>query len=174
LSHRPRRRRIAFRRLWAAAVKAARLGPRGWWLHTRALAAILRASSQVHRVPRGNLIGDFSQPEKVAASALPADQERVETIARAIERAARLTWPRPRCLVRSLAFQRLLLDEGIPGSRIRIGVRMGPRGFEAHAWVEWQGSPIGEDPAYVETFGPMPDLQPGQVPLSWAPSASAP
>jgi len=64
---------------------------------------------------------------------------------------------RPLCLARSLAYRDLLEREGIPGSRIRVGVRKGPRGFEAHAWVEWGGGVVGEDPAWVAGFAPLAD-----------------
>ena len=34
---------------------------------------------------------------------------------------------------------------------------MGPQGFEAHAWVEWEGRVVGEDPSYVAEYVPLAD-----------------
>jgi Transglutaminase-like superfamily len=174
LSQRAGRRRIAYRRLWAVAAKAATLGPRGWWLLVRAHVSLLRAFSLVRTVPRGELVRELAHSAEGSEAARPADRARVEAIGLAVNRAARLNWRRPRCLVRAIALQRMLLSEGVHGSRIRVGVRMARRGFEAHAWVEWNDVAIGEDPAYVASFELLSELQPDQVPLSWAAPALAP
>jgi hypothetical protein len=51
-----------------------------------------------------------------------------------VDRAARLV-PKPTCLVRAMAGQRMLAMKGY-GSEIRVGVRnKADAGFEAHAWL---------------------------------------
>ena len=47
------------------------------------------------------------------------------------------------CLHRSLALLYLLHRRGI-AVRLRLGVRRDDRQLKAHAWVEWQGQPVGE------------------------------
>ena len=132
-------------------------GPADWWLMLRAQVELLKAQRLVRRVPRGELLatlaGRHSQP-----GAQPPDLQRAERIGLAVERVARFGIGRPLCLVRSIALHEMLERAGLTGSRIRIGVRMGPRGFEAHAWVELAGHVLGDEPTYVERFNPLADL----------------
>jgi hypothetical protein len=50
---------------------------------------------------------------------------------------------RPACLARALALQCLLRLRGLE-TELRIGVRQGADGLEAHAWLETGGIPILE------------------------------
>lgn len=97
----------------------------------------------------------------------PNDRARVKEVGLAIDRVARLGLFRPRCLPRSIAYRRILQSEGIPGSRIRVGVRLAESGFEAHAWVEWGEVVVGEDPAYVARFDPLADAASPAFPLTF-------
>jgi hypothetical protein len=47
------------------------------------------------------------------------------------------------CLARSVVLAHLLEGQGIP-AQLRIGVRKGENGFEAHAWVEAAGMSLNE------------------------------
>lgn len=130
----------------------------------RAQAALLRAERRVRGQPQGTLFRDIARTAPVPESASGADPRhrvRVEAIGDAVDRMARWGLSRPLCLARSLAYRELLEREGIPGSWVRVGVRMGPRGFEAHAWVEWEGQVVGENPAYVAAFVPLADSRAG-------------
>ncbi len=103
---------------------------------------------------------------EVALQAPPAPA--VVARALAVERVARLGVGRGLCLVRSLALMDLLDRDGLSGGRIRIGVRRARGVFEAHAWVEWKGSVIGDDPLYVGTFLPLSGSEGMPGDLSWA------
>ena len=63
------------------------------------------------------------------------------------------------CLPAALTLQRLLAAQGI-GSRLRIGVRKGEGGLEAHAWVEREGvtlfDPGGADQGFAALEGARP------------------
>lgn len=155
------------------AVKALSLGPRGWWLLARTQWAILEAASIVRRTPRGELVERLAS-DVATGEARPEDRERVEAIGLAIDRVVQFGLGRPLCLVRSLALQRLLRRHGIPGSAIRVGVRICGGRFEAHAWVEWNGTVVGEDPGYVARFRPFSDLGSTAARVSWPPAAAAP
>lgn len=154
------------------------------------LAALLHARFR----PTGQLVAPAAPASRAAPteSDLPEAQAALERRAvvvgratRAIDRAARRGLFRPTCLVRSLALVRLLERWGVPGARIRIGVRRGapagegmvavespagdmlPSGgaprpgpggsarVRAHAWVELGGRVIGDDPRHVATFRPL-------------------
>jgi hypothetical protein len=145
-----------------AAGRLLRVGPSGWLLLVRAQVALLRAERRVRGQPQGTLFRDIARtapaPEP-ASGADPRHRVRVEAIGDAVDRMARWGLSRPLCLARSLAYRELLEREGIPGSWVRVGVRLGPRGFEAHAWVEWEGQVVGENPAYVAAFAPLADAR---------------
>lgn len=90
------------------------------------------------------LIERFSLPPEGRSfpAASPA-QERAGQIVRAAQSVERNLPIRPNCLERSLALWWMLRLEGFP-AELRIGARKGARGFEAHAWVEWDGQVLND------------------------------
>jgi hypothetical protein len=82
-----------------------------------------------------------------------------DQLARRISRlvaAAAVNGPyRANCLKRSLALWWLLRRQGL-ASDLRIGVRKGLRGIEAHAWVERGGRPLNDDVDVVRQYSPFP------------------
>jgi hypothetical protein len=56
------------------------------------------------------------------------------------------------CLVRSGALRELVRTRGLPSAEVTIGVRRGPGGFQAHAWVTQHGEPIAEPGALRHRF----------------------
>lgn len=73
----------------------------------------------------------------------------------AVDRALRWVPGDAACLVRAGALRELLDRGGLDGAEVRIGVRRGPNGFEAHAWVEVNGTPIAEPAALRGAFSPL-------------------
>jgi hypothetical protein len=61
-----------------------------------------------------------------------------------VDRALRWTPGDSACVVRASALRDLVVAHGLPRAMVRIGVRRGGQGFEAHAWVEQDGVPIAE------------------------------
>jgi hypothetical protein len=76
---------------------------------------------------------------------VPGEIEQVRAVARWVSVAARHMPYEVSCLRRSLCLWWLLARRGI-GSRLAIGVSRPAGGFAAHAWVEWQGSVLNDDP----------------------------
>ncbi len=75
-----------------------------------------------------------------------------ERVAREVERAGREYSLYPvDCLVRSLVVVWLLRRRGI-AAEFRLGVRTLTGRFEAHAWVEHGGVPLGEDADVARVF----------------------
>lgn len=75
-----------------------------------------------------------------------------EQVARAVERAGREYSLYPAdCLVRSLVLAWLLRRRGI-AAEFRLGARTLTGRFEAHAWVEHGGVPLGEDADVARIF----------------------
>jgi hypothetical protein len=71
-----------------------------------------------------------------------------------LEVASRYHPVRARCLHRSLALHRWLLQDGLP-SELRIGVRKEDGELKAHAWVELAGRVINDRSSDVEVFTPL-------------------
>jgi hypothetical protein len=55
------------------------------------------------------------------------------------------------CLSRSLTLWWLLRQQGLEGT-LRIGTRFKDGRFQAHAWVEYDGQPLNEEPQVYHTF----------------------
>jgi hypothetical protein len=80
-------------------------------------------------------------------------------IALAVTRAATFGLFRPKCLVKSRALRKLLDEAGVDGAQVKVGVQLVDGRFFAHAWVEYAGQVVGDDPAAVARFVPMPGIQ---------------
>ena len=61
---------------------------------------------------------------------------------------------RANCLERSLTLWWLLRREGI-SSQLKIGVRKANDRLEAHAWIEFDGSVLNDDPAVHTDYSPF-------------------
>ena len=66
---------------------------------------------------------------------------------------------RPNCLIRALALQRLLESRGSRGSTVRVGARLEPGHFIAHAWVEYEGHVLGDRDGHVQRFAPLAPIE---------------
>jgi hypothetical protein len=62
------------------------------------------------------------------------------------------------CLRRSLALQKMLALRGIP-TELKIGVSKKVDVLNAHAWVEFQGRPVGESEKIVDHYMPLRQYQ---------------
>ena len=111
-----------------------------------AAAAVRRARRAVARRAVGDLVGRSGPTiPTVDPSALSAEARRNgERWGAAVDRALRWTPGDAACVVRAGALHELLVSRGLPRAAVCIGVRRGPDGFEAHAWVEHDGIPIAE------------------------------
>jgi hypothetical protein len=76
-------------------------------------------------------------------SATSARSEAVLGISRMVRAAARYGFVRATCLEESLTLWHLLRKQG-HGAKLRIGVRKKARKFEAHAWVEHDGTALNQ------------------------------
>jgi len=78
-------------------------------------------------------------------------RDRARAVARAVGVAASHGPVRTSCLRRALLARWLLRREGIDVA-IRIGVRPAAAGLCAHAWIEHEGSPVGDDPSVLASY----------------------
>lgn len=87
-----------------------------------------------------------------------ASEERIFTVARAqgrlVQVAARHGLYRPTCLPQSVTLWWLLRCQGIE-TNLRLGVKPGANGLEAHAWVELQGQPLNDAWDVHQHFSPF-------------------
>lgn len=87
----------------------------------------------------------------------PAPEDELEfarQIARIVAVAAKNHLYPMTCLRRSLALQWLLKRSGIE-TVLRFGVRRNESDLSAHAWVEWQGRPVGDLEIVSKRFAPL-------------------
>lgn len=80
--------------------------------------------------------------------------ERALRVAELVDVASRQGPFRAPCLPRSLVLWGLLRKRGMD-ARLRIGVRRGPNGFDAHAWVEHDGAVLNDRPDVAERYKPF-------------------
>ena len=104
--------------------------------------------------------GDMVRDESGLVKAPPGNRvDEARRIALAVNRAATFGLFRPRCLVRSRALRRMLDEAGVEGAQVRVGVQLQQGRFLAHAWVEYDGVVVGDDPVAVARFVPMPGIK---------------
>jgi len=119
-----------------------------------AAMAVRCARRTVARTPLGSLVQSTAPNLPVdATTSLPAAERVVaERWGAAVDRALRWTPGDSACLVRASALRDLVISRGLPRAVVRIGVRRGATGFEAHAWVEQDGSSIAEPAIFKGAF----------------------
>lgn len=123
----------------------------------RAAVAVTRARRSVAHAPLGSLVqtGALS-PAYAGVPGLELHQQQMaRRWAAAVDRALRWVPGESGCLVRARALRDLLADAGMPQAEVRIGVRRDAVGFEAHAWVEFDGIPIAEPDALRGAFASL-------------------
>jgi hypothetical protein len=154
------RLRREIRRYGRSAPKLLKLGLRDWKDLLRAQLALARAQREMHSLPTGGMVRDEDVPVGISAGDRVDDARR---IALAVNRAAQFGFCRPRCLVKSRALRKMLDEAGISGAQVRIGVQLSQGRFRAHAWVEYGGQVVGDDPATVAQYAPMPGLRVAEI-----------
>lgn len=122
-----------------------------------AAMAVSRARRRVAKRPIGSLVGksDVIVPDVGTKALQVADARCGDRWGVAVDRALRWIPGDTACLVRASALRELVVRRGLPRAVIRIGVRRGPTGFEAHAWVELDGMPIAEPASLHGAFSSL-------------------
>jgi hypothetical protein len=157
------RREIA--RYRKAAPKLLALGSRDWGDLVRAQVALIHAQREMKSMPTGSMVLDDDDARGGPTSGASAPHSTVDRIndarriALAVNRAATFGLFRPKCLVKSRALRKLLDEAGVDGAQVKVGVQLVDGRFFAHAWVEYAGQVVGDDPAAVARFVPMPGIQ---------------
>lgn len=101
------------------------------------------------------MLDRLAWPQRHAAPPTGSEAEvRARELARLVSIAARRGPIAATCLRRALLLHWLLRREGIDAV-VRIGVRRGEAGLEAHAWVEHRGRPIDDDASVAERYAPF-------------------
>lgn len=156
LSRTWRRVRREIARYRRAVPKLRALAWQDWRDLARAQVALVRAQRDMRSLPTGEMVRDDVTRPVTSTDNRVEDAHRV---ARAVNRAAEFGLFRPRCLVKSRALRRMLDEQGIEGAQVRVGVQLVKGKFLAHAWVEYGGQVVGDDPVAVASFVPMTGIQ---------------
>ena len=156
LSRTLRRVQREIARYRSALPKLRALEWRDWRDLVRAQFALSRAQRDMRSLPMGEMVRDAKSKSNQSALDRMDDARR---IALAVNRAAAFGLFRPKCLVKSRALNRLLDEAGIDGAEVRVGVRLHEGRFSAHAWVEYGGHVVGDDPGAIAQYVPMTGIQ---------------
>lgn len=142
--------------------RLARQSSTEWSDLARAQMALLVAQFLVWTRPVGQFVEDAQRSSPGVQEPVGRQSETWRTAQRAavaVRRVADHGLLRPKCLVRSVALSRMLDARGIPGSRVRIGVRRIDGAFSAHAWVELGQRVLGDDMRRVSSFAQIMDVK---------------
>jgi len=90
----------------------------------------------------------------VPAQRLPDSLEQVLRMGELVNIAGRHTPCPVTCLTRSLLLEWLLGRRGVD-AELRIGVRLYGTALDAHAWVEYAGMPVNDQPDVASRFVPF-------------------
>lgn len=119
---------------------------------------------RVRRRPRDGTstsVGDAASPDPTSSSGASGDPREAsapstELLAARVDHANLHLAPiAVTCLSRSLALWALLRRHGFD-PQLEIGVRKTTGRFEAHAWVEVDGHPVGEGPRVRQIYARLP------------------
>jgi hypothetical protein len=83
----------------------------------------------------------------------------IARIAALVNMAASQAWIPATCLTRSLLLGWMLRRRGV-ASQLRIGVRINQGILDAHAWVEYAGTPVNDREDVGEQFSPFAEILP--------------
>jgi len=133
-----RLRRLNRAEAWALA--------RAWWL-------LLAIDLGLRLLPFSRLEGWLAPAPREGAAAEP-DETAVSRLVWATAAAARHHLYPMRCLPQALCLRWLLGRLGI-AAELRIGVERRRGDLRAHAWVEHNGRPVGEDFLVADRFAPL-------------------
>lgn len=95
-------------------------------------------------------------------STLEDKGEALQAMVRAVARAGCYAPYRGNCLSQSLTLFWLLRRRGVAAD-LRLGARMREGRFEAHAWVERDGTVLNDRGDVGERFSPFPPLPPERI-----------
>ena len=84
----------------------------------------------------------------------PAEPARAVQVAEAVDAGLGILPSPSTCLRRSVTLLRELHRIGL-GADLHIGVRQGPGGIEAHAWVQAAEHVLNDDPLLISTYAPL-------------------
>jgi hypothetical protein len=119
----------------------------------QAQSLLLITQLRLYTAPQGEFVALRACPS--SAQTDPANLPRARLLASAVHRAASYGVFRPACLVRAVALCALLERKGIYGAQVRLGVNVTDGAFKAHAWVEYAGTILGDEPWHVRSFVPI-------------------
>lgn len=124
-----------------------------WCVFFEAVGTLLAVKVLLHAIEFPRLLSLMTRVRPGADRAWT--RARVEHTAWLVGLASRLT--RLSCLPRSLTLAHVLARRGV-GTEVRIGVQTTSGVLAAHAWVEWMGHALNDDPSHLQEFAPFESL----------------
>jgi hypothetical protein len=138
-------------RAWAGTVRALSWTDRTLLLQAACALVVTAPLVRVFGIRRLTARFGQSLPPAGRAPVAARDVGRARTIARMVAMASRHTVGPSTCLHRSLTLWWLLGRHRIPSDFV-LGARKEEGGLAAHAWVEYRGKAINDDPDVVSGY----------------------
>lgn len=133
--------------------------PGDWLLLARSWLLVLRVDFKLRCEPFASVQAWARQrPERAQPPDPDVAQAHIQRARRMVDVARSYHLYPMTCLRRSLALQRLLARQGIQ-TDLRIGAQRQGGEMRAHAWLEYQGVPIGEPQEIERRFIPLVSIK---------------
>jgi transglutaminase superfamily protein len=123
-----------------------------WRCAGEALVTLPLVDLAARFVPPARLLGWATDLKRAPAGVLAHDE--IRRVSWLVMTMARYHVVRVPCLARSLTLARLLARRGVE-TDVRVGVRSEAGRMAAHAWVEWQARPLGDEERIAERYAPL-------------------
>lgn len=137
---------------WSSLRRAVRRPFADWAVLAEAWSSLLAIDLALRLLPYRRVERLFgSVPRR---SSRPASSDDVARCVWAAGAASRHHLWSMTCLPRAFCLRCLLARRGVAGI-LRIGVARDERRLLAHAWIEWDGKPLGEAEESVARFAPL-------------------
>jgi hypothetical protein len=133
---------------------ASRLSPTDWQFLLQAWVWLLFFDLGLRMRPFLELQAFASRPASHPAPPPEQTENLIRSLRTAVDH-ARFNHLYPMtCLRRALTLQKMLAHRGL-ATELKIGVRKEYRQFSAHAWLEYQGKPLGEPERITEQYAAL-------------------
>jgi len=133
---------------------ASRLSPTDWLFFTQAWFWLLIFDLGLRTRPFPDLQAFAARLAKCPVPSPEQTESMIRVLKAAVDHARYNHLYPMTCLCRALTLQKLLSERGI-AAELKIGVRKEAGQLSAHAWLEYQGKPLGEPERIKEQYAAL-------------------
>ncbi len=141
--------------MWHKVRTALSLPASDLWILAQAWILLLLVDLGLRTLPFQSVLKSLKWGERFARPGETTDEfAQVRRLSRLVKIAERNHLYEMTCLRQALVLRHLLTLNNI-ASDLHIGVRKEAGVLDAHAWIEYQGVPVGQQQTSLKNFGPL-------------------